>query len=570
MFKLNSEEIKNHLSSILFLVILIAIVSLITYKCFQIQTSIGPVWDAYDLLSEAAFLAGQNIGYYDLIRPPLIPFLTSILFQIGGLSIWPIRLIDGLIFIFGSVGLFLFLKLRFDNITSFLGALLFATFPIMLSFLCSGLTDIATVCISIWALLFTVLAIKRDSRWFYLSFPLAMMAFLTRFTSVLIIFPMLLFILINREEINHRKDVLIGIVFSLLFIIPVFGLFYTNFGNPLYTFLNFFNSSSGSVSEVTGLLYSYHPDFFYFLKAMPVLMGPQALGVFLVICLGILIYPFKRFMNKRKSQETQNELNKSIQSPLRKDIKIKLFFLSILIIILILTLQRIHYLFSEIILLPILYLLYNLVNEFKFKNMDLDLLFLSWFLVFFIFHSVYVIKEYRYFIDMVPPLVYFLMRGFTLTTSQFGIKIKNRNITHYLFSGFLILIIIFSTYNYLPSISETNKNLTELNDGNNNVSVWLMNYDLNYKNKVIYSDIWPYSGWSLKRNVSKMPQFHNNQAIYTGARDYNLTTQDILDYNQELDSNKADYYISITPGLTFVNYRPIQQSGRVIVYQRIY
>jgi hypothetical protein len=43
----------------------------------------------------------------------------------------------------------------------------------------------------------------------------------------------------------------------------------------------------------------------------------------------------------------------------------------------------------------------------------------------------------------------------------------------------------------------------------------------------------------------------------------------MLDYNQELDSNNADYYISITPGLTFVNYKPIKQSSRVILYQKI-
>lgn len=569
MFKFNSEEIKNHLSSLIFLAILIAIISIITYKCFQIQTSIGPVWDTYDLLSEAAFLAGQNIGYYDLIRPPLIPFLTSILFRIVGLSTWPIMLIDGLIFILGSAGLFLFLKVRFDNLTSFLGALLFSTFPLVLTFVCSGLTDTATVCISIWALLFTVLAVKRDSRWFYLSFPILMLAFLTRFTSALIIFPMFFFILINLEEIKHRKDILIGIVISFLFLIPVFWLFYVNFGNPLYTFLNFFSSSSGSVSQTTEMLFSYNPDFFYFAKAMPSLMGPQAMGVVLVIFLGLLICPFQRFMNKRKSLENQNELNRSLQLSLRKDIKIKSLFLSILIIIFILTLQRVHYLFSEIILFPILYLIYSLVNEFKFKNIDLDFLFLSWFMVFFIFHSVYVIKDYRYFIDMTPSLAYFLMRGFTLTTSQLGIKIKNRNVTHYLFSGFLIFLIIFSTYNYLPSIGETNKHLMELNEGNTNISVWLMNYDPNYKNKVIYSDIWPYSGWSLQRNVSKMPQFVNHQAIYTGAKEYNLTTQDIMDYNNELDSNQADYYISRRIDLTFINYRSIKHFNGITLYQRI-
>jgi 4-amino-4-deoxy-L-arabinose transferase-like glycosyltransferase len=548
---------------------LITIVGLITYKCFQIQISLGPIWDTYDLLSDAALFSGQNIGYYDLVRPPFIPFITSLFFRIYGLSTWPIMLIDGLIFILGSVGLYFFLKSRFDNLTSFLGALLFATFPIVLTFVCSGLTDISSVCFSIWALFFAFLAIK-DSRFFYLSFPIAMIAFLTRFSAALIIFPLFFFILINKDEINNKKDILIGIFISFLLLIPVFWLFYLNFGNPLYTFFNFFSSTSPSVSNMSNLLYAYNPDFLYFLKSIPSLIGPQAMGVVLVIILGFFIYPFRRLIIK-KDLNGKNETKKSkyLQAFFKNEVKIKLSFLFISLLIFILTIQRIHYLFSVIIFCAFLYVLYLLLDDFNFKNMDLDFLFLTWFMVFFIFHSVYVVKDYRYFIDMAPPIAYFLMRGFKLTTFQLGIKIKNINITHYLFSGFLIFLIIFSTYNYLPSIEETNNYLKQLNEDNINISEYLMNYDPEYRSKILYSDIWPYSGWYLKKNISKMPQFINNQVIYTGSNDHNLTNQDIMAYNHELDVNQADYYISRINGLTLQNYIPLKQFGTLILYQRI-
>jgi 4-amino-4-deoxy-L-arabinose transferase-like glycosyltransferase len=568
LFKFNSNWLKNHASTIFFFVLLTVFISSVTYKCFQIQMSIGPIWDTYDLLSDAALFAGKSIGYYDLVRPPFLPFLTSLFFRVDGLVTWPIMLIDGLIFILGSVGFYFFLKLRFDNLTSFLGALLFSTFPIVLSFVCTGLSDIPSVCISIWALLFTVLAIKRDSKFFYLSFPLAMIAFLTRFTSALIVFPMVLYILMNLGEIKPKRDILIGILFSFLIFLPIFYLFYVNFGNPLYTFLDFFHSSSGSASTMANMLFYYNSDFFYFLKSMPSFIGPEAMGVVLVILLGFIIYPFKRWKKRNSMEKNQNKSKTSFPVLLRKN-KIKFLLSLTLIIFFVLTIQRVNYLVSEVIFFAFSYLIYDLLKGFEFKNIDLDFLFLSWFMAFFIFHSVYMIKDYRYFIIMAPAVSYFLMRGFRLTTSLLGIEIKNRNVTHYLFSVFLIFLIIFSTYSYLPSIGETNNYLKQLNDNTITISAWLVNYDPEYKNKIIYSDIWPYSGWYLKMNIRKMPQFINNQAIYTAVTNYNYTAQDIMAYNHELDVNHADYYFSRRKGLNFTNYKPIKQVGTLTLYQRV-
>lgn len=559
-------EIKNHLTFIICLSLLIAVISVITYRCFQIQTSIGPIWDTYDLLSEAAFLAGQNIGYHDLVRPPFIPFLTSLIFRFEGLSIWPIMLIDGLIFIFGSIGLFLLLRFRFDNLTSFLGTLLFSTFPIVLTFICSGLTDISSVCITIWAFFFTVLAIQNDSKWFYLSFPLAMISFLTRFASALIIFPILFYIMINLRRIKRKKDILIGILFSFVLLLPVFWFFYVSFGDPFYTFSSFFGASSRSISELTGMLFFYNPDLLYYIKNMPSFIGPQAIGVVLVIFLGFLVYILKNIFNKNK-KSMENPHYESFKVLLKEN-KVKILFFFISVATLIVSLQRVHYLFSEILLFVSLYLLYNLFIAFKFKDLDLDFFILSWFTCFLIFHSVYVIKDYRYFIYLAPPLTYILMMGFKWTTSFLGIKINNRNLTHYLFSGFLIILLILSTYTSLPIIGETNKDLKQLNEDSVSISVWLVNYDPNYQTKIIYSDIWPYSGWHLKMNINKMPQFHNNMVIDVGFKNYNLTAQDMRKYNDKLVSNHADYYISRKTGLTLISYTPIKQNGTLTLYQR--
>lgn len=117
-----------------------------------------------------------------------------------------------------------------------------------------------------------------------------------------------------------------------------------------------------------------------------------------------------------------------------------------------LTFDRIHYLVSEVIFFSFLFLAYNLLQKYKIRDMDFDFLFLSWLMAFFIFHSAYAIKDFRYVIVMIPPLTYFLIRGFKLATSQFNLKIRDKNLAHILFSSILITLTITSAGLYASYI----------------------------------------------------------------------------------------------------------------------
>ncbi|MGI6464766.1 MAG: glycosyltransferase family 39 protein [Methanobacterium sp.] len=561
-----SDTIKNH-SSAIYLLILTLIIGFITYNCFLIQTSIGPVWDTYDFMANAALMAGKSIGYFDLLRPPFLSFLTAIYFSVDGLALWPIAAIDCVIFVLGVIGLYLLFKLRFDDLTSFLGALIFATFPIVITYVGAGLTDNPSVCLSIWALLFTVLAVKKDSRLFYLSFPLAMISFLTRFSMALLIFPIFLYLLINWEKIKGLKyvrDILIGIVISFALLIPVF-MFYANFGSPIYPFLDFFRSSSGA-SAAGGMHFAYNTDFFYFVKLLPSLIGPEGIGVLLVILLGVMVYIVRRFKKSEKTVEGKNK--GSFKSLLENNGKIKLLLILIVSIILVFTIEKVHYLVTESLFFLWCYLLYDWIKILDYKNIDLDFLFLSYLVTFFLFHSIYIIKDYRYFLSMAPATVYFMMRGFNWTTSQFGFKIKNYNVTKAIFALVITLLVIFSALSSFSGIQEANRGLKAMNEESVAISDWFMQYDPDYKNKVVYTDFWPYSGWYLQMNVSKMPIFRDGEILYCGAKNYNFTEQDIAAYNNELDSHNADYYFSMRKGLNFTNYHPIKKIGLLILYQR--
>ena len=184
------------------------------------------------------------MGYADLLRPPLFPFITSLFFRLGYVSTNTIFVVDGVLFVLGGYWILLLLKLRFNDIESFLGALIYSTFPIVTAVLGCGFSDLASVSFTIWTFYFLVLAVKKNSKFFYLVFPFAMFAFLARYNSALLIFPIALYILMNKDKVNF-KDIFIG-MFGAFLIVPVFVFFNEKFGNIIYPFMYFFGATSSS------------------------------------------------------------------------------------------------------------------------------------------------------------------------------------------------------------------------------------------------------------------------------------------------------------------------------------
>ena len=97
------------------------------------------------------------------------------------------------------------LKIKFSDLESFLGGIIYATFPIILIMLGFGFSDLSSVSFSIWAIYLIIIAVRNDSRFFYLAFLFLMFAFLTRYNNALLILPILLYILINKDKINLRR-----------------------------------------------------------------------------------------------------------------------------------------------------------------------------------------------------------------------------------------------------------------------------------------------------------------------------------------------------------------------------
>lgn len=545
-----NQLFKNYNKTIIVLVILISIVSIIAYFRVLIQIDIGAPYDTYDFLANAAEFVGKSIGYTD-IRPPFLSFLTAIIFWFDGLSTSPIFYVDAVIDIIGAIGLFFFLKSKFNNLNSFLGSLLYFTFPILLTYVGVGYPDLPSISISILALYFTVMAVKRNSRYFLISFPLALLAFLTKYNQALIIFPMFLYILINWQNIKTRKNIVLGLIISFLIITPLLIFYNIKYGSPLSPFLDFYDTSSGPVSD---LHFDYNPDLLFYLKLLPFVIGNGALLIIVTLIGGLLVGYLRLF--QRKISIPKVKLN------LRKNFLIKISTIVLLILFLI-TLGSISYLISITIFFFLLIGLFSLLKNKE--DHDLDFLFLSWFGTFLIFISVFLVKDIRYFLMILPPLAYFIIRGLGIMENHFGL-IKQRKLTFYL-APLFVLIILLSTFFYMVSIPEANEYSKTLNNNWEDAGHWLMNYDPNYKSKVIYSDLWPHSGWFLQTNVQKMPQFLNNKTYYNNLKDYKPTEQDSESANDFLVANKAYYYFSFRDWTNLRNYTPIKKFGFVTIYK---
>jgi len=546
-------------TSVVFLLLLLIVVSIITYYRILVQIQMGPISDSFDFLSNALIYAGQGTGYGDLLRPPVFGFLISLVFRLGYISTNVVFYMDGLLFIFGVIGMFFLLRTRFSNFESFFGALLYSTFPIVITIVGVGFSDLASVSFTIWTFYFLILAVKKDSKYFYLVFPLAMVSFLTRYNNALLIFPIFLYLLIHKDELKFR-NIFGGIAVSLGLLCPVLLFFYQKFGSIIYPFINFSTTSSTVVSSESA---AYYPNPLFFLDKLPDFTGPQGSLILAIVILGFIGIVLPKIYVKLRKNSIKDYFN-----GLNAVFKIKLLIWIILALIFVGSFAKTTYFFNEFIFFILAYLTYDIVKNYDLKSVDVDILILTWFMAFFIFHSIFVIKDNRYFILMAPPVAYFMLLGLKEVVGRIKIANDGRNIVFPFFSVVLILLMLFSATSQVNAVLESNNDKLIANQDMIKASDWLINHDPSYKEKNIYSDLWPNFSWYLKMNVKQVPVFKDNQTFPNGIKDYNFNQEDSNVYNQYLTSNNAYYYISVRSGLNLTSYTPIKVFDNVTIYQR--
>ena len=559
----NSSDINAKFSKIyknpLFKLIVITL-AFTVYLLIRMEYIGVPYYDVFVYLNNALIFAGIPVGNVSVIYlSPLMPFLTSIVFKAGYISENVIFILDGIIFIFGVIGLYLLFKERFTETQSLVGSLIFISFPLIFSWAVSGGIDIPGVSFSIWVIYALVIGVRKNSNFLYLVFPLFMVAFLARYTSAILVFPMLLYILINDNFIKNMKKLVAGILAGLVIVTPFFLYIYEKLGN-LDSITNIFTSTLiGSGASVNDL--GYNPDKLYYLThilnyiAVGPLLGtyrqlvspsygvPSILSYITVIIVlfSLSIYLY-RIIKEKVLENYDSNKSKNI------------LHLVILILILaagVLSFFTSPYLVTEIIILIALYVGYRFLKGSKIEDLRIDFLFLSWFAAFFIFHSIIPLKVDRYFITMSPALAYFIILGFSIVIEKFKFKFKQEKLRSwglYFIVGFVFLSSITAVHlGHTPKHGYGFYIQSE--------SKWLEEYDPSYQDKVIYSDYDPAFTWTLKKEVLfGVPRLYTSPEAFSNF----------------LRGNNAFYYIDAlsNPKLDIPGYHIIRNKFGIAIYQK--
>ena len=480
--------------------------------------------DVYVYLLNALYFSGHNINStYTIYLSPIICFLTSLLFNIGIKDATAIRITTGLFAIIGNIGFYLLLKTRFSRLLSLTGVILYSTFAINLTWLANGSIDIPGVSITIWTMLFGIIAINKNPKFYMIVFPMFVIGFFTRYTVVLI-FPVLILYYLYKKgfkiEKSEARYIMIGIIIAallagiLLKIIMDMSNYNLGLGSQLSGGISGAQGSNADLAYNTDVGY-YITNFLNFISASkvtyyhktPVLENPTVLSYLII---GILAIGSILFIRKNDYKISKGDL-----------VPLAIFLIAIL------TFTRISSFITIIlVLLGLLLLGKNSENQ----N---GLLMLSWILVYLIFFSYYSIKVNRYIITAIPPLIYFILISIGLIQEK--VKINSKIIP-------IVLIVLFliQGFTFCFAFEQTNEFIAP-----QEMSDYIIHEIPNYEKEKIGVYNMRHFNWYLGENV-------------TGIESDNIT---------KIETSNISYYISDIPQNDLNNYKEIKNIDNLYLYK---
>ena len=575
--------------------------------------------DVFIYLLNSLNFTGVNINANgSMYLSPIICFITSLFFRAGYVNINAIYIVTGIFAIIGILGFYILLKYNFNKILSLIGSILLFSLSLNLLWLANGTLDIPAIGLTIWTMIFFILSVDKDSKYYLIALPLFVLSFFTRYTAVLILPAMIVYFLgkhdiftgldnliSDRKALKKQltgflkskelKNILKALIISLI-LLALFLIIIYSFSNSL----NFLSQSSavnsGFKTRTIDTAYTTN-TFFYitnflnflfagkitFYKNIPTLYNPTLTSylVMFITILGLILGLTTKFKNKKlrktnlnglsdyksknneietyetsktkdyKTKEIkipENTVKKVVEKP--EDFKTKNSFLAlklIFIVTLIFSILSFNKISSTItILLTTLdiIILSELLKKYEIKNLNYNLMMLTWFVVYLISFTYINIKVNRYILTLMPAFIYFFTLGLYYIEKQldFNFKIFKRQInTSQILAIVLIVIFIFSAFNFTSTVTvDDNIKSPQI------ISEYLKHYDPDYQSKEIgvYNKR-PFS-WFLKMNLFGITKENRNYLINS-----NIT-----------------YYIANEKVNNLTNYHLIKNEGNLYLYER--
>lgn len=509
-----------------FLLILVAIAGVIAYLRVSRQLVLGPSWDTYDYLANALEFAGKGTGYFAVYnRAPFLSFLVSIPLRFRVTSASVIFYVDAFLYVSGVAALFLLLRTRFNSLQSFFGALLYASASVVLLWMAAGLTDVAAVSVSIWAFYFLALAVDRP-RFYLAAFPVATLAFLTRFPTALIVFPAAIYLALRGNPLKHAKEIGLGLILSVFVSAPYFIFSTIRFGSPFYQIGTTLGAAAGQAESSF-----YQPSPFYFFKYMHSYLATGSLagipiGTALTVAaaLGLTLYVGRRLLPAKRT-------------PLYAAA-------AVLAVLGMLAAKNTNIFLGLTILAGGLLLYFWTAKPGRENDTAIDALFLSWLAVFLLFQSVFPAKVERFFMPMVPGMAYLVLVAWDEMVKLVPDRYTRPRLGMNLFLGAsMALLVAFSLVNSYPRYLTRQVEPDMVNVRVENTSAWLKTHQKDLGPARIYSELWPHFSWALRHDIEPPP-----------------TTESDKGFLHELLKNDAEYYLGSLDPVT----------GAGLYYSKIY
>lgn len=523
-YNLNKKDVPYLAALTIFSAILV-----IYYIIFNLKLGIFCT-DVYVYLGNGLMFSGVDIKYPGTIYlAPVICFLTSLLFRIGIHGEIAIYIVTGIFAIIGNIGFYVLLKTRFNKYLSLTGAIVYSCLSLNVLWLANGTLDIPAVAVSIWVVIYTILAINKDPKYYPVAVGLFLIGFLVRFTEGFIL-PILLVYFVYKTRLKlepKAKKYLIRSIIACfaIFLITVVVLYLVAPRN-LYFLEIIFNATQGSKGAENDAAYTldtwfYLKHFLEFISSsycsfdgyIPSLKNPTPLSYGVI---GLLIVGAGLSVNKLKQITIKNK---------------KLIIPTVILAIFIMaTFTKLIGLLSIILTMIVLLLTHYLLKDSEFENLDLNFLFLTWILVYFMYFTYFNTKVDRYIITLMPAFIYFVIAAVDVIERKINIK--------KVIPIILIALFIVNAFGFAYTIGE-HQNFHQYKE----VTDILKDADPDLKTKTIGSSNIRASLWYLQQPV--VPLLDNN---LTAIEDSNVT-----------------YYIA-AKNLTLSNYDVFIEHKGIYVY----
>ncbi len=523
-------------------------------------------------LIDALKFAG--LDYYNVCLPgdvyytPVICFLTSLLFRLGFVNEFSLYFVTSIFGLFAELGLYILLRYRFNSTLSFTGAILFASLPLVLWNIGGGLIDMPSIAVSIWIIIFMVLAVNKNPKYYLIIFPLFVFGFFTRYTGGFILPVIIIYYIISKDILSKLADfssnqligylksdemkyILISLSLGLILALIICYFILSNGGE-----LTFFQMTSNTIdgTKFNPLASDANNSRLYYLKnILTVLFFEEhyfydilAYMATAIMGIGVLL-KIKHNFNSIKNYGL-NCVNKNLQKGLYL-----VFVLSIFGVIAGFAFLRNHIVSNSCLLIAMIILYYIIADDNEDNtHLKFTILNLSWLGITFIFASLYNIKVSRYFIPVLPSLVYFfiwaleeIVYSWKGIMEKSDVKFNNQNyykIAVNIIPIILVLALIATTCLYIVPLSEIRENHdTALI----NVTDYIVANDPDYHSKEIiaYPSHFMIIKWYININGTKLRHFET----------------------EKIDDLNASYVI-IPHKYDFKNYHEIYKSKKIHLY----